>query len=289
MGNRSDDPNWNPRARSQGNPNTRGDRREAARIGIGDAGVMPAQISSVPSPRFFGADYRLGAPIRPASIKFDNGFLDKFSKRSPTVSDYAALAKWKIKLEAAESLRPDLAEACQAYRHFLEGMGRPRTFSYEMYVLNDESGRVTLANAMLDIQDGVEEIWEKNKTLKKFSVTGGQISCGSDSLFPYPATENWQKAIGGHIIWLSGTVDVLDQKGEIWFELHMTLHAEDRYNFNPGQNDIATGIPDSDNGIFEITGLGNQFDQTAELRRIIKWKYGTLAKGGTSSVTRPWR
>lgn len=128
MGNRSDDPNWNPRVRNQGNPQTRGDRREAGRVGIGDAGVIPTQASSVPSPRFFGAKYRLGAPIRPASIKFDNGFLDKFKKRSPTASDYLALAKWKAKLEVAESLRPDLDEACKAYRHFLEGNGRPRTF-----------------------------------------------------------------------------------------------------------------------------------------------------------------
>lgn len=289
MGNRSDDPNWNPRVRNQGNPQTRGDRREAGRVGIGDAGVIPTQASSVPSPRFFGAKYRLGAPIRPASIKFDNGFLDKFKKRSPTASDYLALAKWKAKLEVAESLRPDLDEACKAYRHFLEGNGRPRIFSYELYVLNDQSGRVTLANAMLDIQDGAEEVWENNKALKNFNITGGQISCGSGDLFPYPATENWQKAIGGHIIWLSGNVKVSEINGETWFELDMTLHAEDRYNFNPGQRDIATGIPDSDNGTFEITGLGNQFDQTAELRRIIKWKYGTLAAGGTSSATRPWR
>ncbi|MBL8260172.1 MAG: hypothetical protein JNM60_10225 [Candidatus Competibacteraceae bacterium] len=286
MGVRKDDPNWNPRARNQGNPNPRGLQR--------DAGVVPSQASSVLSPRFFGARYVLGAPIRPASIQFDNGFLDKFGKRSPTASDYVALAKWKAKLGVAEELRPDLVDALQAYRHFLEGRGRPRTFSYERYVLNDESGRVTLANAMLDIQDGVEEIWETNKlelmgSLKVFSVTGGQISCGSDSLFPYPATENWQKAIGGHIVWLSGNVTVSKQDDGVWFALDMTLHAEDRYNFNPGQKDIATGIPDSDNGIFEITGLGNQFDQTAELRRIIKWKLGTLAKSGSASVNRPRR
>ena len=82
---------------------------------------------------------------------------------------------------------------------------------------------------------------------------------------------------------------VSKQDGDTWFTLDMTLHAEDRYNFNPGQKDIATGIPDSDNGIFEITGLGNQFDQTAESRRIIKWKRGSLAKSGSASVNRPRR
>ncbi len=290
MGDIRKSPNWNPRIRSNGSPHTRGDRRELGRVGIGRAGVLPAQSKKVPSPRFFGAKYRMGPPARPA-IKFDNGFLDKFSKRTPTSSDYLALAKWKLKLEAAERLRPDLAEGCAAYRHFLEGHGRKRWFSYEKYVLNDTSGRTTLANAMLDIQDGVEEIWESNKKLTYFSLTGGQISCsgGKNSMFPYPATENWQKAIGGHIIWLSGNVVVTENKGETWFRLDMTLHAEDRYNFNPTQKDIVTGIPDKDNGIFELTSLGKQYDHTSTLKRTIKWKYGTLAKAGSSTATRPWR
>jgi hypothetical protein len=116
-------------------------------------------------------------------------------------------------------------------------------------------------------------------------MTGGQISCGSSSLFPYPATENWQKAIGGHIIWLSGEVKVTDKSGEIWFYLSMKVHAEDRYNFNPGQKDIATGIPDSDNGIFEITGLGKQFTQKSTLSRVIRWKHGSLSSGVTSHVS----
>ena len=69
----------------------------------------------------------------------------------------------------------------------------------------------------------------------------------------------------------------------------MVLHAEDRYNFNPGQHDIVTLIPDSDNGVFEITGLGTQFTQTSELKRRIEWKYGTLGTGNTSTATIPLR
>jgi hypothetical protein len=285
MGEREKDPNWNPRMRNQGNPHARADTRQAS----GRSDVMPAQGKSVPSPKYFGARYRLGAPIRPDSIVFDNGFLDKFKPRKPTAADYVALTKWQLKLQGAELARPDLEEACKAYRHFLEGGGRPRTFSYESYVHNDNSGATTLANAMLDIQDGAEIVWEADKTVKEFGLTGGQISCGSDALFPYPETENWQKAIGGHVIWLSGRVKVTDKGGETWFSLDMLLHAEDRYNFNPGQQDIVTGIPDSDNGVFEITGLGKQYTQTSELKRRIDWKYGTLGAGSTSTATIPWR
>lgn len=39
----------------------------------------------------------------------------------------------------------------------------------------------------------------------------------------------------------------------------MALPAEDRYNFRPGQADLAAGIPDSDDGVFEITGLGKHY------------------------------
>jgi hypothetical protein len=275
--------------RNKGSPHTRPDQRAAGRKGVGRADVMPPQGSKVPDPKFFGARYSLGAPIRPKSIVFDNGFLDKFKPRAPTLTDYAALAKWRLKVEAAETLRPDLEEGCKAYKHFLDGNGSNRIFSYEMYVLNDEAGRITLSNAMLDIQDGAEVVWEGDKNRKKFNITSGQISCGSDALFPYPRTENWQKAIGGHVIWLSGSVVVKEISGETWFELDMTLHAEDRYNFNPGQADIATGIPDSDNGTFEITGLGKQYTQTATLRRVVKWKYGTLKKGNTSDAVTPLR
>lgn len=78
-------------------------------------------------------------------------------------------------------------------------------------------------------------------------------------------------------------------RGQTWFRLDMTLHAEDRYNFNPGAKDITTGIPDSDNGIFEVTGLAKQYTQTATLRRIIEWQYGTLGTGSTSTASIPSR
>lgn len=126
MAERKQDANWNPRMRNQGNPHARADTRQPDRV----AGVAPAQGKSVPSPRFFGARYRLGSPIRPNSIVFDNGFLDKFKPRNPTAVDYVALTKWQLKLQVVEQVRLDLEEACKAYRHFLSGKGLPRSFSY---------------------------------------------------------------------------------------------------------------------------------------------------------------
>jgi len=104
---------------------------------------------------------------------------------------------------------------------------------------------------------------------------------------PYPATENWQKAIGAHTIWLSGRVQAFPpviQGNDTIFKATMTLHAEDRYNFNPGAADIATGMPDSDNGRFEVTGLAHQYDNFSTLTRLLEWHGFDL---GVSLAARP--
>jgi hypothetical protein len=84
--------------------------------------------------------------------------------------------------------------------------------------------------------------------------------------------QNWQKAIGGHSIWISANIFVRVTGSRLpTFTLHMTIHAEDRYNFNPGQKDIATKIPDEENGIFEITGLAKQYTQYGEYYHMESW------------------
>jgi hypothetical protein len=85
--------------------------------------------------------------------------------------------------------------------------------------------------------------------------------------------QNWQKALGGHSIWISANIFVRVTGSRLpTFTLHMTIHAEDRCNFNPGQKDIAAKIPDEENGIFEITGLPNN---TRRTRSIIIWNLGS--------------
>lgn len=227
------------------------------------------------------AQYTIGPPTRP-NILYDNGFLDKFPPHKPTASDYARRALWLAKLEGGEAVQNipllphnDLSDALAAYRHFLTGNGTERTFSYERYITSDESGKKTLANAILDARQGAELIYAsvfRGQSPVHFQITGSGISVGGiNPAFPYPATENWQKAIGAHVIWISAEVDTLIQNGISQHSMIMTIHAEDRYNFNPGAKDIATGIPDSENGIFEITGLAKQYMNFGTLQRTISW------------------
>jgi hypothetical protein len=84
---------------------------------------------------------------------------------------------------------------------------------------------------------------------------------------PYPGTENWQKTIGGFIAWIEAHVRMENDQQSRRFIVEMTLHAEDRYNFNPNNIDIGTGTPDEENGRFELCGLGKEFMNYGTIRR----------------------
>jgi hypothetical protein len=278
--------------RTDGNPNTVDSEREASRLGSERAPddipkqdtwvngrAVPGNVNPTlfqPSTNETGGAYRLASAQRP-NIVHDNGHL-VMGKREATTADYGSLAKWKAMLAGGEALRSDLSDALAAYRHFLEGKGKPCSYKYERYVMSDQAGQETLRNAILDFQYAVLELWEGNGEPYQFPVTGPAIPCGANPekkpylarFFPYPTTENWQKAIGAHTIWLSGEVKAWPGTPTI-FEAIMVLHAEDRYNFNPGDADIATGIEDSENGRFERTGLAHQYTSYASLQRYLKW------------------
>lgn len=61
---------------------------------------------------------------------------------------------------------------------------------------------------------------------------------------------------------------------DIRIRADITIHAEDRYNFNPGAKDIATGIPDSANGRFELCGLAHQYMNYGRVTRSASWMKG---------------
>jgi hypothetical protein len=265
------------------------------------------------------APYKIGAPQRP-DIKHDNGFLqnpkdasDKTLQptRAPTNDERIAYVKQVAKAEAATAavdagvpkwMVPssvehylDLPDGIKAYEHFLTGDGADRQFSYDKFVKDDASGKAILNNAIGDTQRGAENLYQQmvakdpslaNKTVT-FEVTGGKIGVGNGGSYPYPKTENWQKAIGAHTIWNSATVTVkppTEAGGKPSFSISYTLHAEDRYNFNPGQKDIATGQPDSDNGRFEVTGLAKQYMNYGTSQRDVSWNSGDI-NGSTSVKT----
>ena len=216
-----------------------------------------------------------------------DGNFDPSKHQDPTWADRLELAKWVAKLEAAELLRPDLVDGTSAYRHFLTGNGATRDIRYPRFIANDASGAVVLQSAMDDARDAAIRRHDADVGTNpqpgshSYHIRTGTIGVGGgDSRYPYPATENWQKAIGAHTIWIEANVTVVVRAPEGTpanscpaggyervFHVDMTIHAEDMYNFNPGAADIATGTPDSANGRFEITGLGHEFLSTGTYAR----------------------
>lgn len=49
---------------------------------------------------------------------------------------------------------------------------------------------------------------------------------------------------------------------------------EDKYNFNRGQVDIATGLPDNENGAFEVLGWAKSFMSKGETTFEFSWRKG---------------
>ncbi|MFA0963973.1 hypothetical protein AB9P05_19355 [Roseivirga sp. BDSF3-8] len=264
-----------PKANQTGRLST----QQTAPAASGTSAPVQMQAPATTGPTASGA-FTLGPPQRP-NITHDEGFLaaydeatgtgdPKFEERDPEWSDHLKLLKWRTKLEGAEALRPDLADGTAAYRHFLDGGGADRYINYERYLLNDASGQTTLTNVIAYTKRHAQRLCPDNGSVQ---ITSGAFTVGQSSHFsmPYPETENWQKAIGGHNIWISAQVSCTTSGSNKSYNMNLTIHMEDRYNFNPGQSDIATGIPDSDNGIFEVTGLANQYMNYGTVHRTVSW------------------
>ncbi len=243
--------------------------------------VVPVQMVTT------SGRYTLGPAKRP-NIVHDNGFLDKYPPRSCTAADYASWVWWGKKMEGAYALRPDLWEAINAYRHFRNGNGKDRHFDYKKFIEEDPSGFKIVSTLVYEAVDAIEDIGknrlafevtsEAQDTSDKIGGTpgnrskpGSQFSPGN---LPYPLTENWQKAIGAHKLWVSARVTISANGADLNVVADITIHAEDRYNFNPGAADIATKTPDADNGQFELCGLAKQYTNFGEAYVAASWVYG---------------
>ncbi len=55
----------------------------------------------------------------------------------------------------------NLSNGIEAYRHFLEGNGADRSFSYDEFVSEDPSGQTVLNNAIADTQRGAEDLYNQ--------------------------------------------------------------------------------------------------------------------------------
>ena len=201
------------------------------------------------------------------AFTYDSGF-SQFPKEDSTWKDRLNYALWHKKGEAAVATY-FLFEGGLAYLHYLGGSGKEHTFDLDDYLSDDKSGvqlkaniiQIAKANAQKVLPDGGSEAYYSQ---------GFQAAFGGD--FPYPESENWQKAIGAFNVYYKSEVSATKNKnGSVTYKMLLTIYGEDKYNFNPGQSDIATGTSDNVNGRFEVVGLAKEFMQHGTYTEKIEW------------------
>ncbi len=203
-----------------------------------------------------------GPPVRP-SIKWDEDF--KYNSDDPTFQDYVSRAEWLAKLKGGQLFRSDLDDATQMYAHYWDNNGEPIEFDYAEAAQEDPGIRRAINSEIARAQWWADVYARSGR--QNFSITGDASPTAADE---YPQTENWQKTIGGYQQWSSADVHVEGNK----VTMVITVHAEDHYNFNRGQQDIATGASDNENGRFQEVGWAKSFDSHGSVKRTVTWTIG---------------
>lgn len=214
--------------------------------------------------------FTIGPPTKP-EIPWDEDFV--YDSATPTPEDYLSRAEWQAKLAGGRVIRSDLDDATEMYRHYWDNNGTPIEFDLEEACLEDPAIQANVDDQIRRAQLGAEELIRAGNT--SFSMTGP-----ASPQKEYPKTENWQKAIGGYQQWSSADVRVDGNT----VMMTVTVHAEDHYNFNRGQADIATGAADNVNGRFTELGWAKPFDSHGEVTRTVTWQLGSTpgaVQGGT--------
>jgi hypothetical protein len=199
-------------------------------------------------------------------IIHDNGHLDGGTPRDATIGDYISEAWWVTKSTVAI---PFLENGTDAYNHFQGATGADANFDLNEYLHSDDSGVKMRGNVEILVVAAAKDLVNSNY----FKIQSGLFTVSEDSYrFPYPETEDWQKAVGGFSFYVTAEIRGSTREDGLYqFIAEYTIHAEDRYNFNPGQKDIKTKEPDSTNGKFELTGHGKQFMQYGTFTKKISW------------------
>lgn len=219
--------------------------------------------------------YSVGTATQPY-LEFDEDFVYDSDVKAK-FSDYKSWFYWGIKLEGAKALRDDLRDGIAAYEHYREGDGKDFYINYDTAYIEDSIIKDAIDNEIISAQYEAERLY-KEYGYSYFNITGSAEGVQNG------ATENWQKAIGAHHIWGNGNV-IVDSQGN--FRMEITINAIDRYNFNKGMADIASGTPDDVNGRFAVLGWAKSFMTYGKLTRIVTWSSGDISN--TTSVSQNGR
>jgi len=172
-----------------------------------------------------------------------------------TWKDYYNWAVYKVKNEAAQAIGI-LEDATPFYQHFRDNVGTKKKFDLQNGYQEDQSIEANVDAEIMAAAAAARQLFNGVSSFT-FHAKAARPSKA------YPLTENWQKTIGGHVLWATGNVEF--NAAECKLDLDLTITAEDYYDFNPGQVDLATGLPDSDNARFEVLGWAKGFPSSGTM------------------------
>lgn len=195
------------------------------------------------------------------TIEWDDDFMHGSKAGQDTPEDWANWYTWGLYRQGAGWVLLH-SDSYDFYGHFRENTGTPKTFNYEKAYKDDAVIRNyvnTDLNASLQAANEAVKAGQTNVTLYSPKHAVGN-----------PATENWQRTIGGHTMYTDTDVKV---EGDT-VTATVTVYARDRWNFNRDSSDIGSGTPDAVNGRFEELGWGKSFHSSGSVTRTYTWKVG---------------
>ncbi|MEU7996183.1 RHS repeat-associated core domain-containing protein [Micromonospora sp. NPDC049060] len=225
----------------------------------------------------------IGAPHRPVNHgPWDDDFVyDPKAKATP--ADIASRAKWQAyrygciaSVRAGVGPCADWGDAPYMYDRYASGTGEPYVFDFAPAYDQDPFLREVIDAEIAAAQRASEQLAGKSGS-HSFQITGQSQNIRSN-----PATERWQKTLGSFDIWASAEVTVTGDT----VAMRITIHAEDRWDFNKDAKDIATGISDNENGRFAELGWAKGFNSSGSMVKDVVWKAGSPK---SATVTEPYR
>ncbi|RRD46358.1 hypothetical protein [Tessaracoccus sp. OH4464_COT-324] len=219
--------------------------------------TLPGEAGSEDQNGYGG--FKFGPPERP-DIEWPEDY--EYGVRMPTRADEDRWLAAGEQRRAFQYVPPGAAETLKYYDHFIANVGGEEQFDYESGARQDPALARNIESEVVRTAAAADRMVAEGGA--SFSITG------VDNPTPhYPATEDWQKVIGGYRQWSSADVKV--ENGMV--NMRVTVHAEDRYRFVRG-DELRVGGGDAVNGRFQELGWAKPYNLRGQVTRELSWPVG---------------
>lgn len=166
--------------------------------------------------------------------------------------DFIQWNKWGLLLTGGQ-IKGHLPDGIKMYQHYRGNSGKDKHIDYGKAYKEDVAVRSFINMVNTENELAALEYYRRTG-ITDFTITSEYYQ--SNQYGGYPKTENWQKAIGDHRAY--GTTSIQIQSNQK-IQTVTKIYESDKYDFNAGQSDIASGASDNENGRFATLGWAKPF------------------------------